>query len=36
VSADPRKHRRSAVAFGNQDQGFNGSLPFLDLLFGLR
>jgi hypothetical protein len=34
--ANPRKHRRAAVAFGDQDQDFNGSLPFLDLLFGLR
>jgi hypothetical protein len=34
--ANPRKHRRSAVAFGDQDQGFNGGLPLLDLLFGLR
>jgi hypothetical protein len=34
--ADARHHRRAAVAFGDQDQDFNGSLPFLDLLFGLR
>jgi hypothetical protein len=34
--ADPREHRRAAVAFGDEDQGFNGSLPLLDLLFGLR
>jgi hypothetical protein len=34
--ADPRKHRRAAVAFGDEDQDFNGSLPLLDLLFGLR
>jgi hypothetical protein len=33
--ADPRHHRRTTVAFGDQDQDFNGSLPFLDLLFGL-
>jgi hypothetical protein len=33
--ADPRKHLRAAVAFGDQDQYFNGSLPFLDLLFCL-
>jgi hypothetical protein len=30
--ADPREHRRAAVAFGDQDQDFNRSLPFLDLL----
>ncbi|HEY4848223.1 MAG TPA: hypothetical protein VIH87_10675 [Methylocella sp.] len=35
-NADAREHRRAAVAFGDQDQGFNGSLPLLDLLFGLR
>jgi hypothetical protein len=34
--ADPREHRRAAVAFGDQDQDFNGSLPFLDLPFCLR
>ena len=34
--ADARHHRRAAVAFGDQDQGLNGCLPFLDLLFGLR
>jgi hypothetical protein len=34
--ADARHHRRAAVAFGDQDQDFNGSLPFLDLLFCLR
>jgi hypothetical protein len=33
--ADARHHGRAAVAFGDQDQDFNGSLPFLDLLFGL-
>jgi hypothetical protein len=33
--AEARKHRRPAVAFGDQDQDFNGSLPFLELLFGL-
>jgi hypothetical protein len=34
--ADARHHRRAAVAFGGQDQDFNGSLPFLELLLGLR
>jgi hypothetical protein len=34
--ADARKHGRSAVAFGDQDHDFNGSLPIIDLLFGLR
>jgi hypothetical protein len=34
--SDAREHRRAAVAFGDQDQDFNGSLPFLDLLFSLR
>jgi hypothetical protein len=34
--ADPRHHSRAAVAFGDQDQDFNGSLPLLELLFGLR
>jgi hypothetical protein len=34
--ADPRKHRRAAVTFGDQDQGLNRGLPFLDLLFCLR
>ena len=32
---DAREHRRAAVAFGDQDQDFNGSLPFLELLFAL-
>jgi hypothetical protein len=36
LDADPSEHRRAAVAFGDQDQDFNGCLPFLDLLFGLR
>jgi hypothetical protein len=35
-NADARHHCRAAVAFGYQDQDFNGSLPFLDLLLGLR
>jgi hypothetical protein len=35
-NANPRHHRWAAVAFGDQDQDFNGSLPFLDLLFSLR
>jgi hypothetical protein len=34
--ANPRKHRRTAVAFGDQDQRLDRSLPLLDLLFGLR
>jgi hypothetical protein len=34
--ADPRKHGRPAVAFGDQDQRLDRSLPLLDLLFGLR
>jgi hypothetical protein len=34
--ADPRKHRRAALAFGDQDQRLDRSLPLLDLLFGLR
>jgi hypothetical protein len=34
--ADAREHRRATVAFSNQDQDFNGSLPLLDVLFGLR
>jgi hypothetical protein len=34
--ADPRQQGRAAVAFGDQDQDFNGRLPFLDLLFCLR
>ena len=34
--ADARHHRRAPVAFGDQDQDFNGSRPLLDLLFGLR
>ena len=33
--ADACEHRRGAVAFGDQDQDFNGSLPFLELLFAL-
>jgi hypothetical protein len=33
--ADARHHRGAAVAFGDEDQDFNGSLPLLDLLFGL-
>jgi hypothetical protein len=33
--ADARKHRRSAVAFGDHDQRLDRSLPFLELLFGL-
>jgi hypothetical protein len=33
---DARHHRRPAVAFGDQKQGFDRSLPLLDLLFGLR
>jgi hypothetical protein len=34
--ADARKHGRPAVAFGDQDQRLDRSLPFLDPLFGLR
>jgi len=34
--ADSRHHGRPAIAFGDQDQDFNGRLPVLDLLFGLR
>jgi hypothetical protein len=34
--ADAREHRRAAVAFGDQEQDLDRSLPFLDLLFGLR
>jgi hypothetical protein len=35
-NANPREHRRAAVAFGDQDQRFDCGLPFLDLLLGLR
>jgi hypothetical protein len=35
-NADARHHRRAAVAFGYQDQDFNGSLPLLGLVLGLR
>jgi hypothetical protein len=35
-NADARHHRGAAIAFGDQDQDFNGSLPFLNLLFCLR
>jgi hypothetical protein len=34
--SDARHHGWAAVAFGDEDQDFNGSLPFLELLFGLR
>jgi hypothetical protein len=34
--ANACQHRRPALAFGDQDQDFNGSLPLLELLFGLR
>jgi hypothetical protein len=33
--ADAREHRR-AVLVDDQDQSLDGSLPLLDLLFGLR
>jgi hypothetical protein len=33
---DPRQHRRPVLRLRDQDQGLNGRLPFLDLLFGLR
>ena len=32
----PMRAAWSAVAFGDQDQDFNGSLPIIDLLFCLR
>jgi hypothetical protein len=34
--ADARKHRRPAYAFGDQDQGLNGCLPFLRLVLCFR
>jgi hypothetical protein len=31
--ADPREHRRAAVAFGDEDQGFHRGLPFVGIVF---
>ena len=35
-NADARHHRGAAIAFGDENQDFNGCLPFLNLLFRLR
>jgi hypothetical protein len=34
--ADPGEHCWPVLRLRNQDQDFNGSLPRVDLLFGLR